>query len=69
DIMEQLEDIVDNDVVIIPSSMLKTNEDIFLDGITLNELQGKLNKRIVKCEVNGKLFIKTIREVGTDNYD
>ncbi|TZE81972.1 DUF512 domain-containing protein [Calorimonas adulescens] len=68
DIIEQLRGDINEDVIIIPASMLKADEDIFLDGMTLEELQSKLNRKIVKCDVNGEIFIKTLKKEA-QNYE
>ena len=45
--------------------MLKADEDIFLDNITLKELKEKLNIEIVPCLNDGKEFVdKIIKQKG-----
>lgn len=38
-----------NDVVLLPSVMLREIEDVFLDGLTLEQLKKALNRPIIKC--------------------
>ena len=39
--------------VLIPSCMLKADEDVFLDGMTLSELENELGAPITKVENDG----------------
>mgnify|MGYP000884846747 CR=1 FL=1 len=64
-----LEGFKDFDYVLIPANMLKRDEDVFLDGITLSRVQEEIDKKIIKCNVNGEDFINTIMEVGMGNYE
>lgn len=57
DIYKQLKDFKDYDKVIIPSSMLKCDEEIFLDNLTVDDLEKKLNKKIIISEVNGEKLV------------
>ncbi len=72
DIIDQL-DFTENDEdcnhVIIPANMLKEDEDLFLDEITLTHLQGIIGKEIIKCKVDGVELINTIMEVGMGSYE
>lgn len=51
---------IQEDYFLIPSVMLKENEDIFLDGISLDELQESLDKKIVVCKVDGESLVEAI---------
>lgn len=62
DIIKQLKKKDLGDKVIIPKSMLKSDEDIFLDDISVKMLEKELNTKIDISEVNGKDFIKKIIE-------
>lgn len=57
DLIEQLKHHEIKDGVIIPKSMLKQDEDVFLDDITLEELEKALNSKIIVSDVDGKYFI------------
>lgn len=60
DIIEQLKGVKLPDEVIIPSSMLKEFDTVFLDGITLTELQKQLKTKILVSAVDGECLIDTI---------
>jgi putative radical SAM enzyme (TIGR03279 family) len=60
DIISQLKNKKLGDYLIIPSSMLKSDEDVFLDNVTLEEVSNKLNCKIVVSKNSGKAFIKSI---------
>ncbi|MDF2546871.1 MAG: Fe-S oxidoreductase [Anaerosolibacter sp.] len=62
DIFKQLEHKNVGERLIIPESMLKTGEQIFLDDVTVDELQEKLGVRVVVSAVNGKDFLRKILE-------
>lgn len=58
DILEQSKDLTLGDFVIIPRSMMKADEDIFLDDTTLESLSAQLGKKILIAEVDGYLYVK-----------
>jgi len=60
DIIEQLKHKNLEEEILIPKSMLKAEEDIFLDDITLKDIEKSLNTKVTTCEVNGQTFIDTI---------
>ena len=41
--------------------MLKRDEDIFLDNITIDEVEKQLNKKIIASNVDGKEFIEFLK--------
>lgn len=53
DIYEQLKSVDLGDTLLIPSSMLRSEGDMFLDSITVEELSGKLNINIKPIDCNG----------------
>lgn len=57
DLIEQFKAFPELDGVIIPSSMLKADEDVFLDDVTIKEIESKLKKKLYVCEVDGHSFI------------
>lgn len=59
DIISQLKGI-SGDAILISKSMLKADEDIFLDDVTLEEFETKVNKKVIVTEVDGEEFIKNI---------
>ncbi len=60
DIIEQLKDNDLGDTLYIPRSMLKADEEIFLDDITLNQLRETLNIDVIHCLNEGKDFVDKI---------
>lgn len=64
DIIEQIKGDIKEDTLFIPSNMLKADEDIFLDDVTLVKLKEELNVKIIKCKYSGDGFIdKIVNEV------
>lgn len=60
DIIEQLKDKDLGETLYIPRSMLKADEEIFLDNITLDELQKTMNIEVVPCLNEGCDFVDKI---------
>ena len=60
DIMDQLKGIDLGETLYIPRSMLKADEDIFLDNITLEELNDKMGIEVIPCLNEGKDFVDKI---------
>lgn len=60
DIIEQTSGIIKEEYVLIPSNMLKADEDIFLDDISLEEFQSKMGKKVIKCKYTGEDLIEKI---------
>jgi putative radical SAM enzyme (TIGR03279 family) len=46
--------------LLIPKNMLKADEDIFLDDVTVEELEEKLHLKVKVTEVNGEEFWKAL---------
>lgn len=65
DIYEQLKDRDLGDYVILPSQVLKADEDIFLDDWTLSDLQKALQVEIHIVKSNGMGFIETVTGTGS----
>ena len=60
DIIRTVGDLTDFDELLIPDSMLRDGEDIFLDNITLQELSDKLNIKITPVANDGYIFLESI---------
>lgn len=60
DIINQLKGRLKENIAFIPASMLRADTDIFLDDISLEELQEKLKIRIIKCKYTGEDLISKI---------
>lgn len=64
DLIDQLKEEKDIEGLIIPSAMLKRDENIFLDNITLDEVEEELKTKVYVSEVDGKDLINLlIKEV------
>jgi len=60
DLVNQLAAIDLGHVLVIPQNMLKSDEDIFLDNVTLQQIEKQLHITVKKSEVNGTQWVKTI---------
>ena len=61
DLVSQLKNYEDIDGIIIPRSMMKRDEEIFLDNLTLVEVSKKLNIPVIPSKVEGKSLIDIIK--------
>lgn len=59
DIINQLKDKELGDKIIIPKSMLKSDEPVFLDDVTIKDIEKTLKTDVVVCDVEGKSFIES----------
>lgn len=62
DILKALEGVEVGEKIIIPSNMLRADEDIFLDDIKVSDLEALKDKPVVISEVDGEKFILSIIE-------
>lgn len=60
DIVEQLRDKELGDALLIPNSCLKADEDIFLDDMSLSELQKALQVKTIIVKSNGIEYLRNI---------
>ncbi len=65
DIMEQTRNTILGDNIIIPDCMLRKGYElgsdkrrVFLDDITVEQLENKLDRNILVCEYSGEEFIR-----------
>ncbi len=63
DLVSQLKDYSNVDKIFIPKSMLKRDEDVFLDNLSLDDVKKQLGIDIVPSQVDGKEFLELLREV------
>ena len=63
DIIDQLKDKELGDVLLLPSNTLKADEDIFLDDVTLEELQKALQVPVIIVQSEGMDFFEKILEL------
>lgn len=54
-------------VLMIPQNMLKSDEDTFLDDMTLSQAMKLLNVPVKKCGVDGKQWVKSILRESSKN--
>ena len=60
-LMEQKKTKIDfGDVLLIPSNMLRMGEQVFLDDITVQDVEKELDIKVVATESGGKEFIEAI---------
>ncbi len=62
DIISQLEGLKNVDGIIIPKSMLRKDSDVFLDDLTIKDIENRLMVKIIPVEVSGKKFINLFRK-------
>ncbi|WP_073587876.1 DUF512 domain-containing protein [Anaerocolumna xylanovorans] len=65
DLMKQLKELKDKgtdlgDCLLIPSSMLRTGENVFLDDTTAEEVEKELNIELIPTESGGQEFLNSI---------
>ncbi len=60
DIVEQIDQEQIGDALIIPSSMLKTGEPVFLDNMTVDQLSAELGVPVVVTDVDGASLVESI---------
>ena len=62
DLINQLKDIKNVDGIIIPKSMLRKDSNIFLDDITIEDIEKQLKTQVIPVEVSGKEFVNLFRK-------
>lgn len=69
DIVDQSKDLELGDFVIIPRSMMKADEDIFLDNMTVEGFSQALGRPVLIAEVDGQIFLdQMINALTNDIY-
>lgn len=63
DIYDQLKDKDLGDTLLIPSSMLRAEGDMFLDSITVDELSQRLNVKIIPIDNDGYALVDAILKI------
>ncbi|MDR7856415.1 DUF512 domain-containing protein [Tissierella sp.] len=61
DLVEQLMPYENVDGIIIPRTMMKRDEEIFLDNLTIKEISQRLNTPVIPSRVEGKHLIDIIK--------
>ena len=67
DIVKQLQGKDLGDALILPSNVLKADEDIFLDDMTVSELQNALQVQVIIVKSSGVELFHTIIEMENQN--
>ena len=62
DIMKQLENYNNIDGIIIPKSMLRKDSNVFLDDLTIEDVENKLKVKLMPVEVSGKEFVDIFKK-------
>ncbi len=62
DLIDQLKDYKEFDGIIIPESMLRSGEDVFLDDYTLSDIEKILDTRIITSKVSGSHFVNIFKK-------
>ena len=57
DIIAQLKGKQLGDVLLLPICMLRHKENVFLDGVTLEEVEQALSVKVIACEIDGAEFV------------
>lgn len=57
DLINQLKGLLCEEKLIIPRSMLKSDEKVFLDNVTVNDINNILNTKVIISDVDGGKFI------------
>lgn len=61
DIIEQMKGKINDEILIIPDVMLRKNSDVFLDDLTVKDVEKHLKAKVLVSEVNGADFIQKIK--------
>jgi putative radical SAM enzyme (TIGR03279 family) len=69
DILEQLKGNIGPGKIIIPVNMLRSGENVFLDDLTIKDLEVALEREIIKCEYTGEDLIEIINNNGQVRKD
>ena len=68
DIIEQLQSRSNLGNIIIPKTMLRRNTEIFLDDITLKDIENQLNTKVVPVGVSGNELIDVFKKARGGRY-
>lgn len=61
DIINQLKNSITEKYIFVPNNMLKADEDIFLDDVSLLELENELKAKVIKVKYTGEDLIEKIK--------
>ncbi len=57
DILTHLKNYSNIDGIIIPRCMLKSGEDVFLDDVTIRDIEEEVGKKVIVSEIDGHSFV------------
>jgi NifB/MoaA-like Fe-S oxidoreductase len=60
DIINQLKNLNLGEYIIIPRNMLRSGEEVFLDDVTIKDMETALNRKVVVCDYSGEDLIDII---------
>ncbi len=63
DLLSQIQGHLKSDLLLLPHNMLREQEDVFLDGMTVEELSRALGVRVVPVRGGGDAWIQTIYDL------
>ena len=63
DLINQLKDKNLGEKLLIPSTMLRYEQDVFLDNITISEVEKELNIKVEIVPVDGREFLKSLLNI------
>jgi len=63
DIIDRLKDIEPGSVLLIPQNMLRFNDNVFLDDITVEELAKTLSVKVIVVKQNGAELYKVLKQL------
>jgi NifB/MoaA-like Fe-S oxidoreductase len=63
DLLAQLQGHLKSNLLLLPHNMLREQEDVFLDGMTVKELSRALGVRVVPVRGGGDAWIQTIYDL------
>jgi putative radical SAM enzyme (TIGR03279 family) len=67
DIIDQLKDKNIGKYIILPNNMLKSGTDIFLDDLTVKDIENRLNKKVLICDYTGENLVQIINEYSEED--
>lgn len=62
DLINQLKSYDTTEAIIVPKSMFKKGEEIFLDNITREDVEKELNTKVIPSDISGKELIDILKE-------
>lgn len=62
DIIAQLKGVINEKILLISKNMLKADEDVFLDDITIKDIERELDVKVILCDYTGEDLVEKIEE-------